>query len=66
MDFISQKVYTELIQYLKKKMWEVKDYKIMYEDLQQHFQREVEQSEYWKNQWEVICGGLDIAFPKDE
>ena len=52
-------VYSEHRDYLRRKVQEQTDWKELYDDLQQHYERQLEESEYWNKEYESISCAFD-------
>ena len=57
--FITKAVYSEHRDYLCKKAQEQTDWKALYDDLQQHYERQLEESEYWNKEYESVACAFD-------
>ena len=66
MGLISKKAYCEIHDYLKRKTRDQNDWKALYEDLRQHYQRELMESEYWSKEYQNISRRLDQLKKQDE
>ena len=65
--FITKTVYSEHRDYLRRKVQEQTDWKALYDDLQQHYERQLEESEYWNYEYEsVACAFDDLKKDTDE
>ena len=57
--FITKAVYSEHRDYLRKKVQEQTDWKALYDDLQQHYERQLEEGEYWNKEYESVACAFD-------
>ena len=57
--FITKAVYSEHRAYLRKKVQEQTDWKALYDDLQQHYERQLEESEYRNKEYESVACAFD-------
>ena len=57
--FITKAVYSEHRDYLRKKVQEQTDWKALYDDLQQHYERQLEESEYRNKEYESVACAFD-------
>ena len=64
--FITKNVYSEHRDYLRKKVQEQTDWKALYDDLQQHYEHQLEESEYWNKEFESIACAFDDLAKNDE
>ena len=64
--FITKNVYSEHRDYLRKKVQEQTDWKALYDDLQQHYEHQLEESEYWNREFESIACAFDDLAKNDE
>ena len=63
---ISKKAYCEIHDYLKRKTRDQNDWKALYEDLRQHYQRELMESEYWTKEYQNLSSKLEQLKKQDE
>jgi hypothetical protein len=66
MGLISKKAYCEIHDYLKRKTRDQNDWKALYEDLRQHYQRELMECEYWSKEYQNISRRLEQLKKQDE
>ena len=56
----------EIHDYLKRKTRDQDDWKALYEDLRQHYQRELMESEYWSKEYQNVSCRLEQLKKQDE